>query len=43
MAGLTAIMVLTAVGCTVLTRILCGASALASVRISPTTPCLEAA
>ena len=39
MSGFTAIMVLTAVGCTVLTRMLIGASALASVRISPTMPC----
>ena len=38
-----AIMVLTAVGCTVFTRMLCGASALASVRINPTMPCLDAA
>ena len=34
--------VLTPVGCTVLTRILCWASSLAMVRAMPTTPCLAA-
>ncbi|SKT64625.1 Uncharacterised protein [Mycobacteroides abscessus subsp. abscessus] len=32
----------TLVGCTVLTRILWGASSIASERIRPTTPCLAA-
>jgi hypothetical protein len=32
--------VLTVVGCTLFTRIMSGASSSASVRMSPTTPCL---
>jgi hypothetical protein len=42
MFSLAIIMVFTPVGCTVLTRMLCGASQCANERISPTTPCLAA-
>jgi hypothetical protein len=41
-ASFIAIGVFTWVGWMELTRMLCGASSIASVRISPTTPCLAA-
>lgn len=41
-ASFITIGVFTWVGWTELTRMLCGASSIASVRISPTTPCLAA-
>jgi hypothetical protein len=40
--GLLTMSVSTVVGCTEFTRIRCGASSTASVRISPATPCLAA-